>query len=99
MKRDTILKLIPYIIIVALLLAFMILFSCEKPELVKKECWTCTEYTGLNIVHIWTECDVLEASHQDGRRWLTYTRIYNPPIPGQPDSYSTLTTVHTITCE
>lgn len=69
------------------------LFSCEKTKESTDQCWICTEKANNNIVRTWEVCDVLEASHQDGRRWITYVVI--SPVP----NYVTEVTVHTVNCE
>jgi hypothetical protein len=89
MKRDTILKLIPYVIIGILLGLLIIFCSCNKIQYENDKCFTCTEMASNETVRIWTECDIMEASHQNGKRWITYTWKGN----------ISQATVHTINCK
>lgn len=75
---------------ILILIFVTILFSCEKKP--AEKCWECTEKSNSTIVRTWETCDVLEASHQDGRRWLTGTPA-GINIPAGP------VTIHTIICK
>jgi hypothetical protein len=78
------------------LILLIFLFSCEKdePQPIKEKCWTCTEIaknqtSGVsNVIKSWKVCDILEASYQDGRRWMTY--VWNGNV--------SIATLHTVKC-
>jgi hypothetical protein len=52
------------------LLLITFLFSCKKE---KEPCFICNETAKNVIVRTWETCNVLDASNQNGRRWITYT--------------------------
>ena len=70
MKRDTILKSIPYVMIGILLGLLIILISCEKDKSIKEKCWICIDKYGEQPIRS-TEiiCDPVKVADRDGRRW------------------------------
>jgi hypothetical protein len=70
------------------LFLLLILFACTK-EKQEPKCWECIEKSNSTIVNKVTECDILKATEQNGKRWITYVWVGNV--------YTA--TVHTITCK
>jgi hypothetical protein len=65
--------------IVKIFLIFLFFLGCKKEEIVKEQCWTCTEtWSGYKRgSKSWEVCDVLEAAKLHGRRYLRYTDMGN----------------------